>query len=280
MKHFNLLLFLCWLTTVPMATAYAQAPATPDGKFVAANGANFYYEESGQGEPLLLLHGFGRTAADWKPFIADYAKKYRVIAWDMRGHGRSTGADTGKVFLHLAAAKDLLAFMDKLDLKKVRAVGHSSGGIIILNAAILAPDRFEAIVPVSAQVNFSQPVRDFIKQNAKPEDYYQFNELEQQHGKTKGQLIARQFYHFHELEGDPAITAEQLAAIKARTLIVHGDNDFIPLAQPLEMHRNIPNARLWIVPNGWHMPHLGGANETDFSRRTLEFLSGEWSKER
>jgi pimeloyl-ACP methyl ester carboxylesterase len=71
-----------------------------------------------------------------------------------------------------------------------------------------------------------------------------------------------------------------LAIIKARTLIVHGDNDFIPLAQALEIHQKIPNARLWIVPNGWHMPHMSGPNAIDFNRRTLEFLSGEWSEER
>ena len=251
-----------------------------NGKFIAVNGAKIYYEEYGQGEPLILLHGFGRTLADWKPFISEFSKKFRVIAWDMRGHGRSTNPDTSKVFLHATAAEDLLELMEKLRLSKVKAVGHSSGGIIILYAAIKEPDRFEAIVPVSAQLHYSLQTREFIKMNAKPEAYYEFNELERQHGKTKGRVIARQFYHFHELYGDPALTPDQLATINARSLIVHGDNDFVPVSQALEMHKNIRNAHLWIVPNGWHLPHLGGSNEVDFNRRVLEFLNDEWKKGR
>jgi pimeloyl-ACP methyl ester carboxylesterase len=257
-----------------------QESTAPEEKSVTVNGAKIYYEEYGQGEPLLLLHGFGRTRADWKQFISEFSKHYRVIAWDMRGHGRSTNPDTSKVFLHTTATKDLLALMDNLGVAKVRAIGHSSGGIIILQAATVAPHRFEAIVPVSAQINFSAQTREFIKAQARPEAYYQFNELEQQHGKIKGRIIARQFYHFHELQGDPTITHEQLAAIKARTLIVHGDNDFVPVDQAWEIYKNIPKARLWIVPNGWHLPHIGGSKQGDFTRIALEFLSNDWNNER
>ena len=271
---------LCCVAFLSPTTAQFQDAVGLNGKFIAVNGAKIYYEEYGQGEPLILLHGFGRTLADWKPFISEFSKKFRVIAWDMRGHGRSTNPDTSKVFLHATAAEDLLELMEKLRLSKVKAVGHSSGGIIILYAAIKEPDRFEAIVPVSAQLHYSLQTREFIKMNAKPEAYYEFNELERQHGKTKGRVIARQFYHFHELYGDPALTPDQLATINARSLIVHGDNDFVPVSQAWEMHKNIRNAHLWIVPNGWHLPHLGGSNEVDFNRRVLEFLNDEWKKGR
>ena len=271
---------LCCVAFLSPTNAQAQYAVGPNGKFITVNGAKIYYEEYGQGEPLILLHGFGRTLVDWKPFISEFSKKFRVIAWDMRGHGRSTNPDTSKVFLHATAAEDLLELMEKLRLSKVKAVGHSSGGIIILYAAIKEPDRFEAIVPVSAQLHYSLQTREFIKMNAKPEAYYEFNELERQHGKTKGRVIARQFYHFHELYGDPALTPDQLATINARSLIVHGDNDFVPVSQAWEMHKNIRNAHLWIVPNGWHLPHLGGSNEVDFNRRVLEFLNDEWKKGR
>ena len=213
----------------------AQEPVALNGKFVDVNGANIYYEEYGVGEPLILLHGFGRTLEDWKPYIPEFSKKYHVIAWDMRGHGRSTNPDTGKIFLHATAANDLVALIEKLSLKKVKAIGHSSGGITILYAATKQPDFFEAIVPISVQMYFSVQVREFIKINAKPEAYYEFNEHKKQHGEIKGRLLARQFYHFHELYGDPSITADKLAIIKARTLIIHGDNDFVPVSQAWEI---------------------------------------------
>jgi pimeloyl-ACP methyl ester carboxylesterase len=280
MKHVCRFTLLCCAAILSIIVVQAQEAVGPNGKFITVNGAKIYYEEYGQGEPLILLHGFGRTLADWKPFITEFSKRFRVIAWDMRGHGRSTNPDTSKVFLHAIAANDLLALIEKLNLKEVKAIGHSSGGIIILYAAIKEPERFESIVPVSAQLHYSLQTREFIKMNAKPEAYYEFNELERQHGETKGRLIARQFYHFHELYGDPSLTPDQLATIKARSLIVHGDNDFVPVSQAWEMHKNIPNAYLWIVPNGWHRPHVGGQNEIDFNRRVLEFLNGEWDKGR
>lgn len=255
----------------------AQEPVSPNGKFTNVNGAKIYYEEYGQGEPLILLHGFGRTASDWQSFISEFSKHYRVIAWDMRGHGRSTNPDTTVVFRHAVAAQDLLIFMDNLKLQKIKAIGHSSGGITILYAATMQPDRFDAIVPMSAQMYYSLQVREFIEKNAMPESQFEYNELEKLHGRPKGMLLARQFYNFHKLQGDPSITPDQLATIKARTLIIHGDNDFVPVSQAWEMFQNIPKSHLYIIPNGWHLPHLGTLNGVDFTRRTLEFLKGEWN---
>ncbi|MEJ1239246.1 alpha/beta hydrolase [Chryseolinea sp. T2] len=255
----------------------AQEPVSPKGKFANINGAKIYYEEHGQGEPLILLHGFGRTASDWQAFIPEFSKHYRVIVWDMRGHGRSTNPDTSVVFRHAVAAKDLLGLIDNLKLGKVKAIGHSSGGILLLYAASMQPERFEAIVPMSAQTYFSAEAREFIEKNAKPEAYFQFNDGEKLHGKVKGMFIARQFYYFHQLQGDPAITPDQLGLIKARTLVIHGDNDFIPVSQAWEIFQNVPKANLYIVPNGWHMPHLGPLNGADFTRRSLEFFKGEWN---
>lgn len=257
----------------------AQEPISENGRFTTVNGAKIYYEEYGQGAPLFLLHGFAGTASEWKAFIPELSKQYRVIAWDMRGHGRSTNPDTTNVFLHAVAAQDLLMLMDNLKIEKATVIGHSSGGIIALYVAHLQPERFEAIVPVSAQLNFSTETREFIEHNAKPEDFYIFNDGEKLHGAKKGMQLAQQFYHFHKLVGDPVITSEQLSKIKARTLIVHGDNDFVPVSNAWEMFTTIPNAHLFIVPNGWHMPHEGPLNSADFIRRTLEFLNGDWNRQ-
>lgn len=225
---------------------------------------------------MILLHGFGRTLEDWKPFINEYAKSYRVLAWDMRGHGRSSNPDTSSVFLHATAAKDLLLFIEKLKLHKVKAIGHSSGGILLLYAATKEPGRFESIIPVSAQTFYSAQVRDFIKQNAKPADYTRFNELNEQHGQEKGRILAKQFYYFHELKGDPQISTDELKKVTARSLIVHGDNDFVPVSQAFSIYQHIPKAHLWVVPNGWHLPQVGQSNTPDFTRITLEFLRKSW----
>jgi pimeloyl-ACP methyl ester carboxylesterase len=271
------LVTLCSIAFLLSATfVLAQEPISPNGKFIHINGANIYYEEYGQGDPLILLHGFARTASDWQSFIPEFSKHFRVVVWDMRGHGRSTNPDTSIIFRHAVAAQDLLTLMDTLKLQKAKVIGHSSGGIITLYAAMMQPGRFDAIVPMSAQMYYSLQTREFIEKNAKPDLSYEFNEGEKLHGKSKGMFIARQFYNFHKLKGDPSITPDQLATIKARTLIIHGDNDFVPVSQAWEMYQHIPNAHLYIIPNGWHIPHSEPLNAADFTRRTLEFLKGDW----
>ena len=78
------------------------------------------------------------------------------------------------------------------------------------------------------------------------------------------------------LYGDPSFTPDILAAITAKTLIIHGDNDVIaPVSNALEMYKSIPKANLWIVPNGGHLPHLNPSNHVDFIRRALEFMNNK-----
>ena len=79
-KQVFLFTILCCATLLSVITVDAQEPVASNGKFVTVNGAKIYYEEYGQGEPLILLHGFGRTLADWKPFIPEFSKQYHVIA--------------------------------------------------------------------------------------------------------------------------------------------------------------------------------------------------------
>lgn len=86
-------------------------------------------------------------------------------------------------------------------------------------------------------------------------------------------------YYEEYVQGEPLfllhVSNDKLRRIRARTLIVHGDNDFIPVSQAWEIYQNIPGARIWISPNTGHMPQYGSNNRTDFIRRTMDFLEGE-----
>ena len=83
------------------------------------------------------------------------------------------------------------------------------------------------------------------------------------------------FHGLHDNHDDMDITADQLATITARMLIVHGDRDtYFPPSIAMEMRRAIPRAYLWIVPNGRHFPIFD--HPEDFTRIALEFLGGEW----
>jgi len=92
---------------------------------VDINGFQMYYEDRGDGEPLLLLHGGTGIGADWRHVFTADPDGYRVIVPDLRGHGRST--NPSKAFTFRQCARDVLSLVDHLALTRVKAVGMSMG---------------------------------------------------------------------------------------------------------------------------------------------------------
>lgn len=261
--------------------AKAQEPVAPNGKFVTVKGLKIYYEDTGKGMPLLLMSGFGRTASDWKPYIPEFSKYFRVIAIDLPGHGRSDYMDTTDVYLHKTAAEYIIGLLDTLHIDSVDVMGASSGGFIALYISTMRPQLTKKIVVVGGQVYYSNTTRNVITSLGGPEKnpMVTLESLIKTHGKQKGTLIARQFWNFRKLYGDPSFTPDVLSTIKANALIIHGDNDPIaPVTNAWEMYQNIPQAHLWIVPNGGHVPFAVPGNQDDFIRRVLEFLRDDWKR--
>jgi pimeloyl-ACP methyl ester carboxylesterase len=268
------------ITSLILCVLSLCVSAQPVGKFFDDKGMKIYYEESGKGEPLILLHTFTGRCGQWSPYIEEFSKHYHVIAVDMVGHGKSDPFPGGTLdFKHADYAKIVLSLMDNLNLAKVSAIGASSGGMTLLYANLYQPDRFKSVIVIGAQVYMAQQVREWIaKDGPNPANAALMADLTKAHGADKALLIARQFQHFTDVYGDPAITPDMMNSFKANWLIVHGDNDFVPYQQAIEMQNSIPNARLWIFPNGGHLPHLIPANYQEFKTKLMDFLRGTWDK--
>jgi pimeloyl-ACP methyl ester carboxylesterase len=160
MKQFtiSILVFISCFTT------YGQVKVNPNGKFFSYNGIKIYYEDTGTGEPLLLLHSFFGTADHWKPYVAAYANQFRTIAVDMMGHGRSDIYKKDDFnFRHVEYAKIIFALLDFLKLNKVNAIGASSGGMTLLHLNTSQPDRFKSVILIGAQIYFSEYCREWIR---------------------------------------------------------------------------------------------------------------------
>ena len=270
-----------YISVVLTSETKAQEAIAPNGHFVQVKDIKLYYEETGKGMPLLLLHGFGRTASDWRPYTAELSKNNRVIALDLPGHGRSDYMDTTDVYLHKRAAEYIIGALDALHIDSVNVLGHSSGGFITLYIATLRPELTKKIIVVGGQVYYSNTTRSVMTSLGEPgkNPIVKVDDLIKIHGKQKGTLVAWQFWNFRKLYGDPSFTPDVLSTIKARTLIIHGDNDPIaPATNAWEMYQNIPQAHLWIVPNGGHIPHIGPGNQDEFLRRVQEFLLSTWER--
>ncbi|MDX1546296.1 MAG: alpha/beta fold hydrolase [Rhodothermales bacterium] len=273
----RVLRFLFGLTLLSIAAQTAHAQSDPgDGDFVTTHGARIYFEQHGEGEPLLLLHAFGWTGASWDRYLQALATHYRVIVPDLPGHGRSTYPDTSGVWRIDVVARQMIGLLDALGLGQVRALGGSAGGVVLLNAATMAPDRFEAIAIVGGTPYRSAATRDWILENA-PVGAEPDSGSVAMHGAERAALLERQFRNLGAYYGDHQLTPDLLNRIAARTLIVHGDNDaLIPVSLAWEMYQHIPGAHLWVIPNGGHVPYRDPANETIFTQRILEFLGGAW----
>lgn len=246
---------------------------------------SIFYRIYGDGEPLLLLHGYGSSGEEtWRPFVDELAVNYKLVIPDLRGHGRSTNPIGD--FTHRQAAKDMLQLLDHLSIRKCKAMGISTGGMTLLHMATSERDRLEAIVLIGATHYFPEEAREqqrqvhgdeFFATNA----YWRDERMQRVHklGAVQIAQLRKDFYEFKDSYEDMNFTKPLLSTIRARTFIVHGDRDeHFPIEIPVEMYRSIPNASLWIVPEVGHVP-MFKPNELfvpdtsfPFAKKMLAFL--------
>lgn len=108
-----------------------------------------HYLDSGSGETVLLLHGLGSCGADWAPQANALCARFRVIAPDLRGHGRSPAPPGPWRIADFAG--DMLALLDQLGASRVHLVGFSLGGMVALEMADRAPQRFASLCLINSQ---------------------------------------------------------------------------------------------------------------------------------
>src|SRR5262245_54536602 len=111
---------------------------------LAIAGGEIYYEEAGQGPPLIFVSGLGGTASYWRPQVPVFALRYRVITYDHRGTGASDRLQRSFSIDQMTA--ELVALMDALGIPRARIVGWSTGGAIGQTLAIEQPQRIERLV--------------------------------------------------------------------------------------------------------------------------------------
>lgn len=110
-------------------------------------GVGLHYESTGDGPPLVLVHGSAVDGTTWDGVVPDLARDYRVITYDRRGYGRSAHKPVRDHRLH---ASDLIAILDRVAGEPAVVVGWSSGGNVALAVAARKPEAFRSLVVVEA----------------------------------------------------------------------------------------------------------------------------------
>jgi pimeloyl-ACP methyl ester carboxylesterase len=224
--------------------------------YAEVNDLRIYYEEQGQGEALVLLHG-GTGGIDflrsgWGGLASAFAERCRVIRPEHRGHGR-TNNPAG----HLAygqMADDIAALIGRLDLAPAHVGGISDGGIIALTLAMTRPALVRSLVCVGVNYTNDEQCR---AANA----MFDADALEREHPMFAEALAGFHDPHHHpgywrELVGqikaniavNPAYTEDDLRRVQVPTLLIAGETDpWGNLDQMLTMRRAIPDAEMLIL---------------------------------
>lgn len=201
--------------------------------FVEVNGVRLCYELSGQGRPVVLLHGNGEDHRIFDESVAVLRGQYSCYALDSRGHGRSTPTER---FVYGQMARDVCEFLRALHLRDVCLVGFSDGGIIGLLAA-QQTSRITSLVVCGANLRpwgiRPQTLREIFEGYHRSHDPLLWLMLTQ-----------------------PQIPAHELSGIRARTLVLAGENDLILPSQTQKIARHIPGAELCVLPGEGHETYI------------------------
>jgi pimeloyl-ACP methyl ester carboxylesterase len=117
----------------------------------ARDGVTLRYIDTGAGQPpLLFIHGWTCNRTNWRDQIPHFAKKHRVVAVDLRGHGESDKPDQD--YSIAGFVDDVAWLIRKLGLEQPVVIGHSMGGVIAMNLARKHPDLARAIIMVDSPI--------------------------------------------------------------------------------------------------------------------------------
>jgi pimeloyl-ACP methyl ester carboxylesterase len=218
------------------------------GNYLTVNGAKQYYEIYGQGDPLVLIHGNGGNIGYMKPQIDFFSRKYKVIAIDCRGRGKSElGTDS---LTYTQITNDIVSILDYLHLDSTYVVGRSDGGIIALLLAIDHPEKVKKIVAFAANLRpdtlalYPSFYNEVIRERKLAEEMLAKNDT------IQDWKIIEQRNRMMEFQ--PQISGKDLQKIKCPVLVMSTDRDIVREEHTLFIYRNISKANLCILPGEDH----------------------------
>lgn len=216
------------------------------------NGINLYYEKSGEGRPLVMVHGNGEDHTIFDEAVRELREHYACYCLDSRCHGAST--DTAELH-YRDMATDVILFLRALDLKDVIFYGFSDGGIVGLMAASRC-ERITTLIVSGA--------------NTSPKAVKLWLRLV-----IRGSYLLKKDKKLALMLREPDIADEELRRIRASTLVLAGSGDLIPEKETRHIASLIPGAELQILKGEDHGSYIVHSTKIaglirDFARGTGE----------
>jgi aminoacrylate hydrolase len=257
---------------------------------VAVAGGEIYYEESGRGEPLVLVSGLGGTGSYWRPQVAAFSSRFRVITYDHRGTGASDRLQ--RTFSIDQMTRELAGLMDALTIERAHIVGWSTGGAIGQTLAIEQPHRIARMVLCSTWTHCDSWFRrlfgarrevllkggaalyaEFFPLWVYPPEHVNAHDAAIGDEVRRAVNAAPAEVMMGRIDALLAFDRRSgLARIKTPTLVVASENDYvIPSYNAEALTRAIPGAKLAMIRGGGHANTVTRPEE--FNRLVLDFLT-------
>lgn len=228
-----------------------------------------YYEVTGDGSPLLLIHGLGSSSRDWEMQIEPFAKDYQVITVDLRGHGQS-GKPPGPYSIRMFA-EDTAALVRRIDILPAHVVGISMGGMVAFELAVHFPQLLRSLTIVN-----SYPEMRVETLQEHLQVWRRFLILELLGMRGMGRMLGGRLFPFPEqsdlretfvsrwAQNNKRAYRESLRAIlnwdvesrlgeiDCPVLVVASDQDYVTVEEKRVYTAKIPNAKLVIIEDARH----------------------------
>lgn len=218
------------------------------------------YVEEGSGEALVLLHGNGENWRYFEKQIGYFAKEYRVIALDTRGHGESPRGEAP--FIIRQFAEDLHDFLKEKGIEKAHILGFSDGGNIALVFALHYPHMVDRLILNGANLDekgVKASVQIPIVLGYKMASFFAKKSPE---AKRNAEMLGLMVH-------EPNVRAEELAGLQARTLVIAGTKDMIKEKHTKKIYESLPNAKL-VLMEGDHF--IANKKAEEFNQAVEVFL--------
>jgi pimeloyl-ACP methyl ester carboxylesterase len=227
---------------------------TRDGRYVEAGAVRTYYEVSGAGEPLILLHGGMCTVETFDAQARPLAERYRVYVPERRGHGRTADVDGPITYENMAA--DTIAFMEAVGIESAHLAGWSDGAIVGLLVAMQRPELVRKLVLIGQYVNLDgareegKALMEAFTVETFPPMFRQMYAAVSPDGPQHFTVIFEKLTPLWR--GDPGIALADLADVTSPTLVLAGDDDVLTIEHAAALAQALPDAQLAIVPGTSH----------------------------
>jgi pimeloyl-ACP methyl ester carboxylesterase len=272
---------------------------------VSVNGVELYYEEAGEGRPLIFCHEFAGDYRSWEPQVRFFARRYRTVVFNARGYPPSSVPEDPSAYSEETAVEDVYGLIRELGLQRAHVCGLSMGGSVALKLGIAHPNACLSLVVAGAGYGSTEHDRFVSDANATadlfdqhgaeataelyargpsrqrfmqkdPHGWSEFRDLMRTHSARGSAMTLRQVQAKRRTIFE---VGDQLPGMRIPTLILTGDEDELCLEPALFMKRRLPNAGLAIFSNTGHTLNL--EEPALFNQTVLDFLTmvdqGRWT---